>query len=235
MSIQSNINNTIYIGGLMAQKSLEGYAQTRRQAKALQANAEAAQISLDDIEENFRAIERGEKKPFSETELKDIDRKIEKNVSTIYDAVTAADNPQLSKYINKEKFAPESYKKQSPILKEMGYPVESPREFRSMQLKNIEGLKERTVPIENEERVIPRVLAANSLELAQDNKRRYSPRFNKPELKENMPDVTKTNKFSPDLDTSEWGNIVKRIDQQKIDKWKGKLNVLPEVRADEYK
>lgn len=99
MSIQSNVNQIISSIGIMGgiYKTTPEY-KTRVEGKAMQAKMEEDIGSLKDIAANIAGG-----KEYSETELKNIEGRVAKQVENIYSTKIAGEqNPTLSKYVKSD-------------------------------------------------------------------------------------------------------------------------------------
>lgn len=115
MSIQGNINQIISSIGIMGgiYKTTPEY-KTRAEGQAMQAKMEEDIGGLKDIASNF-----AKGKEYSETELKNIEGRVAKQVENIYTTKIAGEqNPELSKYIKSDTI-------RHPEIKEITEEIES--------------------------------------------------------------------------------------------------------------
>lgn len=119
MSIQQNINQITSLAGLLISQSpmAKEVAAARVEGKSLQTKGVAAQKGLEDIYKNYQQLKSGERGAYSETEVSDIEKRIPALNEDIYNAVIAAEDPRLSKYIDKSAFG--SRAERSKMLNEL--------------------------------------------------------------------------------------------------------------------
>lgn len=96
MSIQSNINQQISLASLLLTQSPT--AKFRKEGLGIQSRQEQAIRGLEDITTNLEKVETGSKN-YNEAELSNIEARTEQYQKDIYDAKSAALNPELRKYI----------------------------------------------------------------------------------------------------------------------------------------